>query len=107
MSGHNSSESRLAAEPPLILVPIDNCIWKVVQIETWENENLQIGEFNSSFEMIDVRRLGLVWVYGPPFSFRSETLWVEPWGYAPLNAMQVIALAASDEFPMEKALRLR
>lgn len=94
-------------DAPLLLVPFDNCIWKVVKIKTWKGEEKKIEEFTSPFGMIDVQTLGMAWVYGPPFSFRAGTTWIAPWDCAPFNAMEVLALAACDEFPMEKALRLR
>lgn len=95
------------SDPPLLLVPFDNCIWKVVQVQTWDGKKMRIDEFESPFGVIDVQTFGMAWVCGPPFSFRAGTEWVAPWNCAPLNAMEVLALAACDDFPMEKALRLR
>lgn len=90
--------------PDLILVPYEWCIWKVRWVRTWRDGDVRLKDFHS--DLIDVQMFGLVWVYGPPFSFRASIEWVAPHLISPLNEMEILALCACDDFPMEKALDL-
>lgn len=91
-------------DPLLLLVPYANCIWKVVKVHTWQGEKMPLDEFKSEWGVIDVQQFGMVWICGPPFSFDYRMNWVSTFSCAPLNAMEILALAACDDFPMEKAL---
>ena len=89
--------------PDPLLVEHDRCIWKVKRLRLeYSSEWIDLPSFTGP--AIDVGMLDLVRLCGPAYLHRKGTLWAPIRFCRPLTAMEVIAFAASDEFPWEKAL---
>jgi len=111
-SGPNSTprSSEASGTPekikPLILANCEGALWKILEVCDWRDEEFKVEDFDFNFGLIDVQTFGCRWLYGEPPFDREMFLWFAPSDMTPLNAMEVIALAATDDFDLEWVLSL-
>lgn len=89
--------------PEVVLVAYRSSIWKVTRVRPWGSKELvKLKDFDR--HAIDIESVEVVWVWGDWFTFtyRAETVPIQL--CRPLKPMEIIALAARDDFPMERAL---